>query len=245
MSCFDRIRNNIVTNVNSWDDNRKETAYKTLNGGEAILKNQDELDRYVFAFGKMHQAKLNCALNAIDDLNEISKKEISIIDYGCGQGIGSIVLIDYLNALSLDFSISNIKLIEPSGIALYMAKEYIQSCLNIDNMELINSGLNEVKADSLKTNDKDITFHIFSNILDIKLIYENMIKSTTGVNYVVCVSPDYWSGNQKLDEFIGYFRDNLSDKKFIIISERGATIDNPSNPDKPWKNYEKVFKLAI
>lgn len=250
MSCFNEIRNKIVRNVNSWDDNRKQIAYQALNGGKAVLKNQDELDCYIFAFGKMHQAKLDCAFQTIKDLEKINKQKVSIIDYGCGQGIGSIVLIDYLSSLSLDFLISDIRLIEPSKTALEVAKKYVLSCANIDNIELINRSLNEVKSDNLKTNDKNITFHIFSNILDIeeidiKNIYKSIIKSATGVNYFTCVSPDYYSGNQKLDEFVEYFKDdNLLDKEFTVISERQGTIDNPNNPNSPWKDYEKVFKIV-
>ena len=249
MNCFNEIRNKIVKNVNSWDDNRKKIAYQALNGGKAVLKNKDELDRYIFSFGKMHQAKLNCAFETIKDLNIINKKEFSIIDYGCGQGIGSIVLIDYLNSLSLDFSISNVKLIEPSKIALQTAKKYIQSCVSIDNIELIKSDINEINPNNLKTSDKNVTVHIFSNILDvegvdIESIFKNMTESITGVNYVVCVSPDYRSGNQKLDEFFEYFKDNFPDKEFIIISEWQGTIDNPKNSNSPWKGYEKVFKIV-
>jgi hypothetical protein len=250
MNCFDKIKSNIVRNVNSWNNNRKEKAYVALNGGKAILKNQDELDCYIFAFGNMHKAKLICAFQTINDLKEINNKKISIIDYGCGQGIGSIVLIDYLKSLTLDFLISDVKLIEPSEIALQAAKEYLSDCINIDNIESINSDLNRIEPDILKTNDKGVTFHIFSNILDveevdIENIFKNMIESITGVNYIVCVSPDYWSGNEKLDEFIQYFRDNLPDKEFTIISERQGTIDNPSNPNSPWKAYEKVFKVVV
>lgn len=250
MSCFNKIRSNAVSNVKTWDNDYKDLVYQALDGGKAILKNQDELDRYIFTFGKMHQAKLNCAFQTIKDFIEIDNQKMSIIDYGCGQGIGSIVLIDYLTSLKVNFSISNVKLIEPSEIALQKAQNYIRSCIDINNIEVINNNINKIKSDDLKTDDKNVTFHIFSNILDveevdIKSISENMIKSITGVNYIVCVSPDYWSGNQKLDEFIGYFRDNLSTEKLSIISERQGTIDNPSNLNKPWKDYEKVFKVVI
>ena len=87
------------------------------------------------------------------------------------------------------------------------------------------------------------------NILDveevnIESIFKNMTKSLTGINYIVCVSPDYWSAKQKLDKFVKYFRGNLSDKEFAIISERQVEINNPNSQSKPWKGCEKVFKIV-
>lgn len=246
--CFNQVRNNVVRVINStWTEKRKNEAYGALDGGKAILTTQDHLDRYLFAFGKMHQAKLNAAFSTIGDLNTINGNNIQLIDYGCGQGIGSIALLDYLFNItdSITITINDIKLIEPSEIALNQAQIYLSECFSGFNSQLINKAIEQLDSKDLVTNEQSIKFHIFSNILDVNAfnlsnLFEIINKTQSGTNYFICVSPDYYSGNFRLDEFINYFKNSTD---CLVISERKGEIDNPSNPSKPWQDYEKVFKV--
>lgn len=248
--CFNEIRNNVVSTINStWSEERKNDAYNALDGGKAILTTQDHLDRYSFAFGKMHRAKLNAAFSTITDLNTINGNNIQLIDYGCGQGIGSIALLDYLFNLTEEstITINDIKLIEPSEIALNQASTYLSKCFSGFNSQLINKEIDQLDVSDLTTKEESIKFHIFSNIIDVNAfslndLFEMINKTQKGQNYFICVSPDYYSGNCRLDEFITYFKNNTN---CLVISERQGEIENPSNPSKPWKDYEKVFKVNL
>ncbi len=246
---LDKIIDNSKKTVNAWKKERKNDAYRTLEGGEAILKTQDQLDVYLFAHGHKHQAKLNAAFSKITDLNTINDHDIQIIDYGCGQGIGSIALLDFLseNTGKKTTTISDIKLIEPSKIALDQAHTYINKYFPSFNSQSINKKIEQLDNDDLTTAEQSIKFHIFSSILDMDefRLYElckKINKTQSGKNYFICVSPDYCSGNYRLDEFINYFKDNTD---CLIISERQREFENPSDPNKPWKGYEKVFKVNL
>jgi hypothetical protein len=245
--CFNQVRDNVVSTVNSWSEERKKDAYNALDGGKAILTTQDHLDRYLFAFGNMHKAKLFHAISTITDLEALNGNNIELIDYGSGQGIGSIALLDYLFNLTKGetITINDISLIEPSEIALNQASKYLNQCFSGFNIKLINKTIELLDKGDLITNEEAIKFHIFSNILDVNTfslseLYDSISQTQVGQNYFICVSPDYYSGNCRLDEFITYFK---NDTDCLVISERQGEIDNPSNPSKPWKDYEKVFKV--
>ncbi|MDQ6989587.1 MAG: hypothetical protein Q9M19_06860 [Mariprofundaceae bacterium] len=110
---------------------------------------------------------------------------------------------------------------------------------------MINKGIEQLDSNDLETNEQSIKFHVFSNILDVNTfnlsnLFEIINQTQNGQNYFICVSPDYYSGNLRLDEFINYFKNSTD---CLVISERKGEIDNPSNPSKPWQDYEKVFKI--
>ena len=338
-TCFDQIRGKLVTTINStWTKERKEKAFIALDKGKAILESQDHLDRYLFSYGKMHQAKLNQAFSTIKVLTSIKSNEvgqappiyvndasgaqcgilnlhssikqfwgrisvqklqdmqeslflnhheegitvcrnlpnkvmhvawlngaqdekdsfvekfgkedlffsapatvlhdIQLIDYGCGQGIGSIVFCDYLtNSTDSEIvNISNIKLVEPSEIALNQAKNYLIEYFSDPTIQLINKTIEQLDTSDLATDEQSVKFHIFSNILDIEYfnlanLFQVIKKSQRGQNYFICVSPDYPAANRRLDDFINYFKNNTD---CFVISERKCQIKNSKNPSKPW-----------
>jgi len=102
-------------------------------------------------------------------LGELSliPEPMEIIDYGCGQGLATALLLDFFGT---DFlrSIRKIVLIEPSEVALRRA-EAIVSCYSANNfkVEAINKKLGELNAENLLGNKGVFTNHIFSNVLDI------------------------------------------------------------------------------
>ena len=72
----------------------------------------------------MHQAKLQQAYHSIFSNNHLPLigQPIEIIDYGCGQGIGTICLVDYIKEqTNRNCNVVKIKLIEPSVLALKRA----------------------------------------------------------------------------------------------------------------------------
>ena len=137
-------------------------VWEELNNGVDILTTYEQLSQYIFSYGKMHQAKLIQSLEVIPNLQTlINNKDIQINDYGCGQGIGSIVFIDYLKSIqATNFTISKVKLIEPSELALKRASLNVKYCLkSIDqneNVLSIHKTLDNISIDDISTNSHSL-----------------------------------------------------------------------------------------
>ncbi len=245
ISCIQKIRGAVVNDMYYWSKQRKDNTYYSLSRGREILSSQDQLDCYLMAYGNMHEAKLLHAFRKIDDLDRHEQRSIQVIDYGCGQGLGTIVFNSYFKWMMKSAPIKKVTLIEPSRVALNQASKYVKSCLTGVDQDLICKKLNNINVADLKAECGSIKFHIFSNILDIDdfdidILFEKINKSLTGENYFICVSPDCWDA-KRLDQFIGRFKENGC----MVISEHKDRLENCSNPEKPWSVYGKVFKVKI
>lgn len=115
--------------------------------------------KYAFEHSKV---KLN------DFIKEIKNEEITIIDWGCGQGLATICFFDFL--LDNDIAQNIIKkviLIEPSKITLDRAELHVNAYLKDKNkIKLVNKYIDDVIEDDIKTESSHV-IHFFSNILDI------------------------------------------------------------------------------
>ena len=84
------------------------------NHGENILENNTQLEAYMRDYGQVHKKKLDKIFEKlVNNFNHYNK--INVVDYGCGQGIGTGCLIDFLQNKNLSISA---KLIEASEVAL-------------------------------------------------------------------------------------------------------------------------------
>jgi hypothetical protein len=255
---FNSIR---LLSVNYVNQLSKETANKLhfeLNSGVTIIETEAHLHKYIQSYGNMHQAKLLQSFQAIPNFFEvIDRKQIEIIDYGCGQGIGSIVFYEFLSSVhwgknmnhrGWQCSIDKIRLIEPSELALKRASLNLKAILSRewnDNVISIHKTIEQIDLQDLSSNASAIKFHIFSNILDvddfnIEKLAQKIIATQKGINYFICISPKFWEvgvnpRNLRLDAFMRYFqqRHNVS-----LISTRESNINS-------WTRYERVFKVTI
>lgn len=167
--------------------------HESLNRGVDVLDTEPLLQMYMYAFGKMHNAKLQLAFSQTEN-RLINEEKIQIIDYGCGQGLASLCYHDFLTAHNPEQKITKIILIEPSSLALSRA-ELLCSCF------YPNTDIVAVNKSFDYLNDKDIdvspevpTLHIFSNILDIESYnLEPLIHIVSNLksekNELVIVSP--------------------------------------------------------
>ena len=167
--------------------------HESLNRGVEVLDTEPLLQMYMYAFGKMHNAKLQLAFSQTEN-RLINEGQIQIIDYGCGQGLASLCYHDFLTTHNPEQKITKIILIEPSSLALSRA-ELLCSCF------YPNTDIVAVNKSFDYLNDKDIdvspevpTLHIFSNILDIESYnLEHLIHIVSNLksdkNELVIVSP--------------------------------------------------------
>ena len=77
----------------------------------------------------MHEEKISFAFNAIKQPQNIFNQDITVVDWGCGQGLATVCFFDYLNQKQLPNKTRKVILIEPSESALNRAKLHVAAYL--------------------------------------------------------------------------------------------------------------------
>ncbi len=175
--------------------------------GHDIIDNENSLNAYISLYGKMHYEKLN---NLLPELFKIfSAEQFNIIDWGCGQGVGSIAMIDYLAKNNINSCVKNILLIEPSKSALSRALFNVSTMYPIANIQSINNSINDIEYDEVIFDDDIPIIHILSNILDLESIDLNMLARNISLlnkeQFLVITNPCYSTTIAQTERFINYF----------------------------------------
>jgi hypothetical protein len=230
---------------------KQNNLYDNLERGVALLKGDKELKQYIHSFGNMHIAKLKSAFQFLITPNNFSHstEQIEIFDWGCGQGLGSIALIDQLKIYkSKNEQIDKITLIEPGQDALKRAALHASLALKSESkINPINKYIDSALNDKDLMNAKhSIKIHIFSNIIDVyevdaDLISELIISKMSGLNYIICVGPRFGdSKDRKMEYFANSFK---YCKDFKIISNRED--GQGWNHHKTWTRKEIILKINL
>lgn len=207
--------NNIVKQCNDRLPNEwKNHPWDLTCHGRKVLQSELELDGYMAAYGEMHIVKCRAALQNFpctspDDY--IRRYNFEIIDWGCGQGIAVLTLLEFLEERGLLGRLSGITLIEPSEIALNRAKRWVSqnvsSAIKVKALSKyipsdLGGKLDEVSCSSY------ICINLFSNILDINSVnllwLARKTSSLANINYMVCIGPKF-TDNTRIQDFCGYF----------------------------------------
>lgn len=188
----------------------KERPWEVTDHGTKVPKTEDELNAYIAAYGEIHIVKCRAALQNLPT-QDFEMYGYEIFDWGCGQGIASLVAIEFLLERQLLGRLQRITLIEPSEVALARARFWVQQaagpgievrCINkyIPNNDTELWGGIDCKA--------RISINLFSNILDIRNLSLNWLAHKTAslasVNYMICIGPKF-SYNTRIKDFCGYF----------------------------------------
>ena len=192
---FTKLRSVVVDFTRRLPADLNSELYEAIQHGVCQLQSEPELNMYIHALGLMHEAKLQHAFEHLP--SEFTDHEaIEIIDYGCGQAIGTICYADFLRKNGYAQEVRRITLIEPSEIALKRAALHA-SCF-FPNAEIItiNKGFDDLVEDDLLIDEEIPTLHIFSNVLDLAGEYfnlenfANLVKTCSqGENQYVCIEP--------------------------------------------------------
>jgi hypothetical protein len=183
--------------------------WKDLNHGVDLLDTHEKLCKYLCAYGDMHEEKMLRALNAISNPKAIFNKDITIVDWGCGQGLATLCFFDYLNQNHLLNNTCKVILIEPSEMALQRARLHVSAYLKDEvKVELINKYIDDV-LDSDILFETPVVLHFFSNILDIsnidlKKLAQNVGSDSSKEQYVFCITP-LNNNNRRIEAFYNYF----------------------------------------
>lgn len=222
---------------------KDDNIYTSLGRGTVILEDEKQLYAYLYSFGSAHYQKMKSALELFD-FSEL-KGPIEIIDWGCGQGLASVVFFEETKKLD----IVKVTLVEPSEKAIKRASRHVKHMLKDVEIATICKPIDLLTEDDIITNNENIKIHLFSNILDVESFsIENLIskieKSQKKTNYFICVSPFSTDiRNQRISNFVEYFERAYSERfKLLGNSTSSKTTDfwNCNNSFKNNKCYNHV-----
>lgn len=195
-------------------ENLKNCPWIATDHGRAVLQTEQQLDAYLAAYGEMHVTKCRAALQnfpCTEPDSDINQHNYEIFDWGCGQGIATLTLLEFLHQRGLLGRLNAITLIEPSFIALNRAKEWVmQNAGPGVTVKTVNKLIPNDRNATLEevTCDAKVSINLFSNILDIQSISLAWLAQKTGtladINYMVCIGPKF-SSNTRIVDFCGYF----------------------------------------
>ncbi len=213
---FDQIRSISVSGSDGKADTKR---------GVGILETEQQLMSYMRNLGLMHCAKLEAAF---DTLPEDLPSNIRLIDWGCGQGIASMLFIERYGSEQ----VKDILLIEPSEVALGRAALHLKKYDEDLAIRTVCAKLDELESSIFTIEKDDCVIHLFSNILDIEeysqeRLIELIEETHTGNNYFICVSPHITGiEEERLNSFKRHFQQRYSDS-FQLLSENTDTKYSP------------------
>ena len=188
---------NYCHNALPLDFKRRPWTHPELQHGVNLLASEVALNCYMSAYGDMHATKCRAAMMNFP-FNEI-QGSIEIVDWGCGQGIGSATIIEVLRQRDLLPWLRKVTLIEPSHCAIERAYQNIRTItrgtveIDVKNQFLPASGNVEGETLSPIGYRYNNVIHVFSNILDVTTIdlgeVARIVASAHGKHFILCVGP--------------------------------------------------------
>ncbi len=183
-----------------------------LNRGVNLLSSDEALNCYMSAYGEMHVIKCRAAM--MNFPFEKLQGNIEIVDWGCGQGIGSATIIDVFLQHDLLRWLRKITLIEPSKEALNRAvlnvKQLTNDLVEVDtkNKYLPSTDIGEDSVLASIGYKCANVIHVFSNILDVPTIdlgtVARMVASAHGKHFIICVGPKNGAA-YRIEQFCSVF----------------------------------------
>ena len=239
---FDKIRSIAVKYCNDLSPQKRDELYEKLRRGVDIIDSEALMYAYLYSYGQMHQAKLNYAFQKLPN-DFLKQKEINIIDYGCGQAVGTICYADFLKTKGINQNIKHITLIEPSVMCLKRGALHSSCIFKTAEIHTINNEFDWLTKEDLYIDEHIPTLHILSNVLDMqRFILEDFAEvvrtSLKGYNFFVCVGPYFgiYDIDSRMRKFASYF--NGKNIKSEQLSK------NMLIPDKDWTCQTYCFSVG-
>lgn len=187
----------------------------------------DEAIYYSSTFTQEHLDRFTHALNNIG-AELVFADKISVIDYGCGQGLATLALLNYLKEHNcIANKVLNIHLIEPSHIALGLARQYIlamaQYCQISVNITVHHQNLSEYLTSPIVSCTQGLNLHLLSNVIDIPAIQADLIALSRHINaqphkQIICAVSSYGCGFYGFRQSLVNFA--VQDEQFSVNSYR-------------------------
>lgn len=221
LSINDIIRvssNNVPAPFKSCPWMYQDNEGRTLEHGTAVLETEEQCCAYMAAYGQMHYNKLFRALEENEFPYDRLIKGLEIFDWGCGQGIGTMAIIEKLREHNLLSKLKKITLEEPSEVARLRAVLHVKQALGDHSAEIIDLPYYLPSDDGDNSNaitkidvQEPCAIHIFSNILDIETVslkgVSKMITSSGNRHIVLCIGPANLN-ESRISTFYQYFKED-------------------------------------
>lgn len=223
-------------------DSTDNKVFYSLGRGVSVLESEEQLHTYMRSYGNMHYHKMVEALSHLPD--EIKECEISLVDWGCGQALASMIFLEQFGAVNASSKIKSVVLVEPSEIALRRGALHVTKFYE-GNVITVNKELDEVDSVDFSSCNKGVVVHLFSNILDVNHFSLNRLidmvnSSFSGTQYFVCVSPMISERKTaRLDNFLNAFSHS---QDYRLLNEEN---DGVGDWKRNWTRVERVFSAII
>lgn len=184
-----------------------------------------KMQEFLAQNGKMYKALIYDALEQF--LAQLNEETITLIDWGCDQGIASMLVRDYIREKQLDIKVSQVILIDSNKAKLSRAMTQIEAVAQ-DEIKIIALKSDDNRLfDTIKTNKNNITLNLFANdkmpVDRLDIDYHIFEK-----DYFMCVSNESKEFVDQLYEDFTFF------KSCHDVSIRDGKIGR-------FQRYERVF----
>lgn len=173
---------------------------------------------YTTLYAAEHYSRMRCMFDlSCDALHEHLYRQhaLRVVDYGCGQGLATLALLDYLADIypTCHFALE-IVLIEPSDLARQWAESLIQLRAEQLGIFVIIRGhavhFDQLDEAEIGTTDLPI-LHLLSNVLDmassrhfnVRRLAQH-IQSMASRHLLIAVSPDFPSGKPGFERLVAH-----------------------------------------
>ena len=209
---FDKVRDLSTKFYRELPQALQDELYEALNRGIDILDSEPQMTAYLFAYSKMHKAKLNYAFEHLPE-TFFEIPEINIIDYGCGQAVATMCYADFLRRQGYEQKIRRVTLIEPSEAALKRAALHVSVFFPDAEIVTINKVFDDLETKDIVCDEDVPTLHLLSNVLDLEcfslITFKKLVKNRIGSsNLFVCVGPYFGDKDRgkRMDSFAKHFK---------------------------------------
>lgn len=168
------------------------SSFRRAGRGVEILESDERLNDYLVAYGEMHVAKL---LRFLPSLPFTGISALTLVDWGCGQGLAASVVLEYLRVEFPDVSVVCVRLVEISNAARNRASEIVSRYENAADVRAYAWDLPSLSHGGLELPHGVPVLHIFSNILDVAGVdgeaLSSLVSQTSSGRdiYMLCVGP--------------------------------------------------------
>ena len=207
---FSKLRSVVIDFTKRLPADLNNELYEAIQHGVCQLQSEPELNMYIHALGLMHEAKLQYAFEHLSNDFTVHPT-IDIIDYGCGQAIGTICYADFIRNKGIIQTVRKITLIEPSEVALKRAALHVSCFFPDAEIITILKDFDSLDKSDIRIDNEVPTLNILSNVIDLADNYYNLEKFTklindciAGENQFVCIGP-YFDHNEldgKIQRFV-------------------------------------------
>ena len=187
----------------------------------------DAMQRHLGEKGRMYKALMYSSLEVF--LEKLGGETITLCDWGCSQGIASMLVLDYIKEKQLDIKVSDVILIDDDtkalGRAMIQVEALAQDTINFIPLKSDDNNI----SDTIKSNKNNIVLNLFAND-KIPTSFWTIDYDIFDESYFLCVSNE---NKELVDEIY----ENIN--TFIDVQDLSILNGKIGRFDK----YERIFEI--